>query len=107
MFFLYFFVHVYTFFSLISIMVLSHITLLKKLEVNYLVYSHISAKLLRMALKPEFKPDLTKKHKSVINIYKFKNGIKDDLVHPLTIGEPPKEDEHDILREPVKAKSSN
>nr|CAI5831536.1 unnamed protein product [Callosobruchus analis] len=88
-------------------MTLSHIPLLKKLDVNYLVYSHISAKLLRAALKPQFKPDLSKKHRSVILIHKFENGKKGDLVHPLIIGEPPQEDVHDIQQQHLKAKSSN
>nr|CAH7727904.1 unnamed protein product [Callosobruchus chinensis] len=60
-----------------------------------------------MALKPQFKPDFSKQHKSVIQIYKFENGIKGNLVHPLIIGDAPQENEHATQQEPLRAKSSN
>ncbi|CAH1979545.1 unnamed protein product [Acanthoscelides obtectus] len=89
-------------------MTLIHNSLMKKLKVNYLIYSHISAKLLRTALKPELKKNFDNKYRSLIQIFKFENNKKGDLVQTLVIGERKEEDEHhDVAYEQQKADHHN
>lgn len=65
---------------------MQHIQLLSRLGVNYITYSHISAKILRKCLKPEFQKDVKLRDSSHIQIYKFKNNKKLEEVDTLMIG---------------------
>lgn len=67
---------------------------------SYLMYSHISAKLVRRALKKEFLDNAIARERSLINIYKYKDGKKGDLVVPLKIRSQTPEEE--FAREKVR-----
>ncbi|KAG5900460.1 hypothetical protein JTB14_029346 [Gonioctena quinquepunctata] len=64
---------------------MNHQALFKKLNINYLIYSHISAKVVRRCLKKEFLPSALEREKSVIQIFSFKGGERGDEVGPLKI----------------------
>lgn len=64
---------------------MSHNKLLNDLEVNYIMYSHIAAKIVRQCLKKQFQAEAKNREKSHIQIYKLEKKKK-TLLESLVIG---------------------
>ncbi|KAL1517790.1 hypothetical protein ABEB36_001513 [Hypothenemus hampei] len=76
-------------------MVLTYKQIYKKVGINYLIYSHIAAKITRRALKSEFLQDALHRDVSLITIFHMKNGKKDEKFVPL---QPRVEEERSIFQ---------
>lgn len=63
-----------------------HNKILSDLGVNYLVYSHLAAKFVRMCLKKEFLVEANARNRSSILIHQYENNKKGELVTTLVIG---------------------
>ncbi|CAG9816411.1 unnamed protein product [Phaedon cochleariae] len=81
-----------------------HNSLLKRLNINYIFYSHIAARTVRKSLKPEFLKSAMLREQSVIKIYSYKNGKKSHEVHPLTVKE---SEDNIIIEEKQKIRRAN
>lgn len=64
---------------------MKHNKLLNDLGVNYLVYSHLAARIVRRCLKKQFLADARVRDQSHIQINKFENKKKGNRIYPLRI----------------------
>ncbi|CAH1107177.1 unnamed protein product [Psylliodes chrysocephalus] len=73
-----------------------HSTLLKKLNVNYILYSHVAAKTVRQSLKQELLKSARGRDVTSIKLFNFKDGVKGEELFPLEVT--PQEEDKKVLQ---------